>query len=72
MTLDEYAERAVSIERAATSEELKAALVGLPEETAGVSPARRGRWLVSVFGGADQRGRWRLSSRLRVVVVFGA
>lgn len=29
------------------------------------------RWLVSVFGGADQRGRWRLSSRLRVVVVFG-
>lgn len=50
MTLDEYAERAVSIERAATSEELKAALVGLPEETAGVSPARRGRWLVSLAG----------------------
>jgi hypothetical protein len=36
-----------------------------------VSPARGARWIVAVFGGTEQRGRWRLSKRLRVVVAFG-
>jgi hypothetical protein len=71
LTLDEYAERAMAVEDAATTEELDAALHGLPEETASVSPAHRGRWLVSVFGGTEQRGRWCLSSRLWVVAIFG-
>jgi hypothetical protein len=71
MTLDEYAERALAVEQAATVDELDAALRGLAEEMAGVSPARRARWLISVFGGTEQRGRWRLSSRLRIVSVFG-
>jgi len=71
LTLEEYAERAVAVAQAATADEVDAAVQGLPEEFAGLSPARRARWLVAVFGGTEQRGRWQLSSRLRVVVAFG-
>ena len=71
LTLDEYAERAVAVEQAATVEELNAAVLGLAEETGEVASGRPARWLVGVFGGAEQRGRWRLSSRLRIVAVFG-
>lgn len=28
-------------------------------------------WLVGIFGGSAQRGRWRLARRLRIVAVFG-
>lgn len=71
LTLDEYAERAVALEQAASVEELDAVVRGLPEEAEAVSSARSIRWLIGVFGGADQRGRWRLSSRLRIVAVLG-
>jgi hypothetical protein len=71
LTLDEYAERALAVEQAETPDEIDAALQGLPEETDAVAPARHGRWLVAAFGGTEQRGRWRLSSRLRIVSVFG-
>lgn len=70
LTLDEYAERAVALEQAATIEELSAAVRGLPEENAARSD-RGGRWLVGVFGGTEQRGRWRLSRHLRIVAVLG-
>lgn len=71
LTLDEYAERAVALEQAATIEELNAVVRGLPEENAAVGATRGARWLVGVFGGTEQRGRWRLSSHLRIVAVFG-
>jgi hypothetical protein len=71
LTLDEYAERAIALEQAATIEELEAAVRGLPEENAAATSARGARWLVGVFGGTEQRGRWRLSSHLRIVAVFG-
>ena len=69
LTLDEYSARAVALEEAATPDEIDAALVGLAE-AADTAPIRYRRWLVAGFGGAKQRGRWRLSSRLRVVSVF--
>ena len=71
LTLDEYAERAVALEQGATVEEFDAAVRGLPEESAADTSSRRARWLVAVFGGTEQRGRWRLSSRLRIVAVLG-
>lgn len=71
VTLDEYAERAVAVEQAASVEELEAAVRGLPEQAADVTSAGGARWLVGVFGGTEQRGRWRLSSRLRIVAVLG-
>ena len=71
LTLDEYAERAVAVEQAASVDELDAAVRGLPEQTVAATEARAGRWLVGVFGGTEQRGRWRLSSRLRIVAALG-
>jgi hypothetical protein len=71
LTLDEYAERAVVVEQAATVDELNAAVHGLPGRDTTVKSASDARWLVAVFGGTEQRGRWRLSSHLRIVAVFG-
>jgi hypothetical protein len=71
LTLNEYGEHARAIEQAATVDEIDAALRTLPRENAGSAPARRGRWLVSVFGASDQHGRWRLSGRLRIVALLG-
>lgn len=71
LTLDEYAERAVALEQAATVEDFDAPVRGLPEETAAPTSGRGARWLIGVFGGTEQRGRWRLSSHLRIVAVFG-
>jgi hypothetical protein len=71
LTLDEYAERAAAVEQAASVEELEAAVQGLPEERAAAPPVRHARWLVGVFGGTEQRGRWRLSSRLRIIALLG-
>ncbi|HEY7630433.1 MAG TPA: hypothetical protein VH817_07030 [Thermoleophilaceae bacterium] len=58
LTFDEYAERIAGGET-----------VSPPpmEESAG----RRPRWLVGVLGGTDQKGRWRLGRRLRIVAVLG-
>ena len=57
-TLDEYAERIAAGEPPA----------GLQ---AAPGPERRPRWLVGVLGGSEQKGRWRLGSRLRIVAVLG-
>jgi hypothetical protein len=35
------------------------------------TPERPARWLIGVLGGTEQKGRWRLGSRLRIVAVFG-
>jgi len=61
---------AAAIANAATANELDAALAGIAH-AGHVSPARRPRWLICVFGGAEHRGLWRLSDRLRVISVFG-
>jgi hypothetical protein len=70
LTLDEYTERAAAVERATTVDELDDVLRRLPDATAATPSARTAPWIVSVFGGSEQRGRWRLNSRLRVVAVF--
>jgi hypothetical protein len=71
LTLDEYTERAAAIEQAATADELDAAMRELGEKITLGPPPRHVRWLVGVLGGTNQRGRWRLSSRLRIVAVLG-
>jgi Cell wall-active antibiotics response 4TMS YvqF len=71
LALDEFAERANALQRAATADELGAAVRGLPGEAVGVPAARRPRWLVSVLVGRQRRGRWHLRDHLTVVAVFG-
>lgn len=70
MTLDEYAQRAAAIEEAITTEQLNTAVRDIPESIA-EPPKHHRSWIVAIFGGSDQHGRWRLSRRLRVVSVFG-
>jgi hypothetical protein len=71
LTFDEYAERAAAIEQAATQAELDATLAGLPADRAPADAAGHGRWLVGAFGGAEERGRWRLGRRLQIVAFLG-
>ena len=55
LTFDEYSERIATGESAGPP-------AGKP---------RRPRWVVGVLGGTEQKGRWRLGSRLRIVAVLG-
>jgi hypothetical protein len=67
LTLDEYAERAVAIQQAATTDEIDALQkAGAP----GAPAARRPSWLISVLARVERRGQWRLRDHLRVVSVF--
>lgn len=71
LTLGEYAERAGAIERAATNAELDATVVGLAQGEVKADAHDHARWLVGIFGGSEQRGRWRLGNRLRIVALMG-
>jgi hypothetical protein len=70
LTLDEYAERAVAIQQAATQDELDAVLQAAPPGAAGAPAARRPGWLISVLARVERRGHWRLRDHLQVVSVF--
>jgi hypothetical protein len=70
LTLDEYADCAAAIAAATTPAELEAATAPVAHEPPAPVPTP-GRTLVGVFGGTDQRGRWRLPRRLRILAVFG-
>lgn len=70
LTLDEYAACAAAIAAAATPAELDAATAPVAHEPPTPVPTP-GRTLVGIFGGTDQRGRWRLPRRLRILAVFG-
>ena len=67
LTLDEYAERAVAIQQAATTDEIDAIQA---QRAAGAPAARRPGWLISVLARVERRGQWRLRDHLRVVSVF--
>lgn len=58
LTLDEYAERLSAGEEP-------------PPPPPGPVTARRPRVIVAVFGGTDQKGRWRLGRHLWIVAVLG-
>src|SRR5262249_31868896 len=57
---------------ARTQADLEAIQADLPGTAPAPAAPRRGaRWIVSVLGGADKRGRWRVAERLHVVAVMG-
>lgn len=70
LTLDEYAACAAAIAAATTPAELEAATAPVAHEPPIPVPTP-GRTLVGILGGTDQRGRWRLPRRLRILAVFG-
>jgi len=70
LTLEEYAACAAAIAAATTPAQLQAALAPVSHEPPTPVPTSS-RTLVGIFGGTDQRGRWRLPRRLRILAVFG-
>jgi hypothetical protein len=66
-TLDEYAERAVAIQQAASTHEIDAIQTA---GAAGAPATRRPSWLIPVLARVVRRGQWRLSDHLWVVSVF--
>jgi hypothetical protein len=74
LTLEEFAGRMERAYEARTREELEELTRDLPESGTTL-PARRqkpaSRWIVSVMGGTERRGRWRLASSTNVVCVMG-
>jgi hypothetical protein len=71
LTLAEYDERTAAVGAASTVQELETAAGGLAEEAEAEPPKQHGRWHVAILGGSEQRGRWRLARRLRVVALLG-
>ena len=77
LDVDELGERLEAVYAARTRGELSRLLEDLaPVEAAQRTlPVRHGeggaRWIVSVMGGSDRKGRWRVGPRVRVVDVMG-
>ncbi len=78
ITVDELEERLQAAYAARTEGELVPIVADLPaarERPAGRLPVRRGeggtRWLVSIMGGHDRQGHWRIAPRLTVVNIMG-
>jgi hypothetical protein len=76
LTLSELEQRVETALRARTRGELDGLTRDLPAPDAGpgTGPRRRpapSRWVVSVLGGADRKGRWRVGPRLNTICVLG-
>jgi len=73
LTLEEFAERIGVAYEAKTRDELDALTRDLPAEPAAVSARRRKptRWIVSLMGGTNRRGRFRLGARTVVLTFMG-
>jgi hypothetical protein len=73
LTLEEFADRITRAYDAKTRDELEELTRDLPAaETAAPVPRRRpARWIVSIMGGTDRRGRLRLGAQTNVVSVMG-
>jgi hypothetical protein len=75
LTLEEFAARMERAYDAKTRGELAELTHDLPEVGAplleGRRPKQPSRWIVSILGGTEKRGRWRLGRETKVVCVMG-
>ncbi|HEY4281108.1 MAG TPA: DUF1707 domain-containing protein [Conexibacter sp.] len=86
LTVEELDERLEAVYAARLQAELEPLTADLPDEPAGREPAAGARrvrrvpvrageggtsWIVSVMGGNDRKGRWRIGRACRVVNVMG-
>ena len=75
LDVEELVDRIDAAYAATTREELAPLTADLPAPTGAVfggPPERRPTsFVLSIFGGSDRAGRWRVAERLRVVNIFG-
>ena len=72
LTLDELEQRISSAYTATTRGQLEKLTADLPQQAA--PPSQRlkpTKWVVSVMGGAEKRGRWRVGERLTSLTIMG-
>ena len=73
LTLAEHEERMERAMEAKTRGQLDELLTDLPD-VATAKPERRrkvSRWILSVMGGTDRKGRWRVAEDLQIITVMG-
>ena len=73
LTLEEFAERIGVAYEARTRQELEELTRDLPADAPSVPAARheRTQWIVSIAGGTERRGRFRLGAQTAVVTLMG-
>lgn len=74
LTLAEHSDRIEQAMEAKTRGELDVLLTDLPETAETLRPERRRkltRWIVSVMGGTDRTGRWRVGETVNAVTIMG-
>lgn len=74
LTLEELADRLDRLFGARTAGDLEPLTSDLPVRTAGTAPATaepRRRWSLSLIGGADRKGRWRVPRRGTWLTLIG-
>jgi hypothetical protein len=74
LTLEEFSQRVDEAYAAKTVAELEQVKRELPAFSAvpATRPRRKARsWLVSIMGGADRKGRWRVPRRMSVLTLMG-
>ncbi len=74
LTLDEFSQRVEDAYAAKTQDALESLTGDLPATAAAATPASRRRprsFTISIFGGIDRKGRWRVARRHWVVSMFG-
>lgn len=74
LTLEEFAGRIERAYEARTRDELDELTRDLPDAgttTPARTRKRAARWVVSIMGGTERRGRWRLGKETKVVCVMG-
>lgn len=72
LTLDELEERTTRAYAATTRGELTKLAADLPATVAQPTSRRKPtKWLISVMGGAEKRGRWRIGKRMTSLTLMG-
>jgi hypothetical protein len=73
LTLDEFSQRVEAVYGAKTHQELEPLTADLPAVPANLPAARRRprQFTISIFGGSDRKGRWRVARRHWVLSLFG-
>jgi hypothetical protein len=79
LTVEELAERIDKAYDARTADELVPLTRDLPAPAAGaeIAPASNsprkpaGKWMLSIMGGGDRRGRWRVGEKLNGIAIMG-
>ena len=71
LTLEEFAERAEEVIAARTTDDLEAITRDLPSERAPAQPKLGSQTRITLIGGIERRGRWRVPERLRLFGLIG-